>query len=112
MKKISLFLSAVTFAFANFDATNGYDITTRYIKHPSAYISQMCYTKTKDEQGKAHNPCLACHTKPKEPNPNYEDEKLQAAYDFPAPALKNPFKNLFRDFSPIASKISKCKSRK
>ena len=105
MKKLIL-LSISTLAFANFDATNGYDITTRNIEHPSAYISQMCYTKTKDEQGKAHNPCFACHTKPKEPNPNYEDEKFQSVYNFPAPALKNPFKNLFKDFSSIANKIS------
>ncbi len=105
MKKLIL-LSISTLAFAKFDATNGYDITTRYIKHPSAYISQMCYTKTKDKQGKVHNPCFACHTKPKEPNPAYEDEQLQSIYDFPAPVLKNPFKNHFRDFSYIADKIS------
>lgn len=88
------------------DPTNGYDITTQVVQHPSAYISQMCYTKTKDTDGKAHNPCYACHINNLPPNYVLEDEQLQAAYDFPAPALKNPYANHFRDFSDDVAKIS------
>ena len=88
------------------DPTNGYDITTSVVRHPSAYISQMCYTKTRDADGKAHNPCYACHINNRPPNYVMEDEALQAAYDFPAPALKNPYANHFRDFSAEVAKIS------
>ncbi len=66
----------------------------------------MCYTKTKDTQDRAHNPCYACHNRNIPPNYVMEDEQLQAAYDFPAPALKNPFSNLFKDFSQDIAHIS------
>ncbi len=88
------------------DPTNGYDITTHIVKHPSAYISQMCYTKTKDAQGNAHNPCYACHINNRPPNYVMDDEKLQASYNFPAPALKNPYSNHFKDFSKDVAKIT------
>ena len=89
-----------------FDSTNGYDIRTMNVKHPTAYIVQMCYTKTVDENGKAHNPCFACHVQNRPPNYVYEDDGLQAAYDFPATAQVNPNSNNFKDFSKAVKKIS------
>lgn len=89
-----------------FDSTNGYDIRTMKVYHPSAYIEQMCYTKTVDENGKAHNPCFACHIENNPPNYVMENDKLQANYDFPAPAQTNPFSNHFKDFSDTVANIS------
>lgn len=98
--------SAMAFGGYKTDPTNGYDIKTMRLEHPSAYISQMCYTKTLDDQGKAHNPCFSCHNQNKTPNYVMGDAELQAAYDFPEPALENPFLNHFKDFTPIIEKIS------
>ena len=86
-------------------ATGGYDIRSAHLVHPGAYIPAMCYTKTVDRKGGKHNPCFACHIEPKAPNYAFGDEELQAAYDFPDPALKNPYSNLFRDFRPLIAKI-------
>ncbi len=92
-------------ATRSFEATNGYDIRTMKVLHPSAYIVQMCYTKTTDAKGMAHNPCYACHNRNTPPNYVMEDEALQAAYDFPATALHNPYTNHFKDFSDAVAKI-------
>ena len=88
------------------DDTNGYDIRTNHVLHPSAYISQMCYTKTYDDENNSYNPCFACHTKNLQPNYVYENSDLQERYDFPSPALKNPFINNFIDFSKRVHEIS------
>ena len=55
-----------------------------------AYITSMCYTKTKDTfTNKAFNPCYSCHTKGKLPN-YYNDTNLQEEYNFPKSVMKNP----------------------
>jgi len=86
--------------------TNGYDIRNSISKHPSAYITQMCYTKTTNDANKSFNPCFSCHTVNKIPNYIMGNSHLQEFYDFPEPALKNPFLNNFIDFSQSVSKIS------
>ncbi|MBT8348245.1 MAG: hypothetical protein KJP24_02175, partial [Sulfurovum sp.] len=64
-----------------------------------AYITSMCYTKTKDETtNTVFNPCYSCHTKGQIPN-YYNDTNLQIEYNFPAEMMKNPFTNLFKDRS-------------
>jgi hypothetical protein len=63
-------------------------------KNPTAYIPAMCYTKTMDSSGKAHNPCYACHTKGEKPN-FLDDSDLQTHYEFPKVGKINPWKNLF-----------------
>jgi len=86
--------------------TNGYDIRNSALQHPTAYVTQMCYTKTTNDTNMSFNPCFACHTVNKVPNDVYEDDDLQESYDFPEPALKNPFINNFVDFSKRVSEIS------
>ena len=98
--------SSVHSSLGSLDATNGYDIRTKQMTHPSAYIAQMCYTETEDADGRAHNPCFSCHTTNQVPNYVLDDEELQGAYDFPAPALQNPFANHFIDFSDAVAAIS------
>ena len=106
LKKISIILIPLMGFSLDFSSTNGYDIRTKYLKHPSAYIPSMCYTKTIDKNNKAHNPCFACHVKNTPPNFVLNDDILQTAYLFPQPASVNPFKNLFKDFSKRVAQIS------
>jgi hypothetical protein len=89
------------------EAANGYDIRSTHLHHPTAYITQMCYTKTKASDGRLHNPCFACHIDSKTPN-YVDDGDLQEAYDFVEvqAALHNPFKNDFLDFSAEVAKLS------
>jgi len=84
------------------------DLLHNKLLNGSAYISSQCYTKTEDSKNKnlLHNPCYTCHTKNKEPNYTFSDDDLQIAYDFPAPAFKNPWTNLFKDRTKEVSKIS------
>ncbi|MDQ7066728.1 MAG: hypothetical protein Q9M40_01295 [Sulfurimonas sp.] len=71
-----------------------------------AYITSMCYTKTKNKENKLiSNPCYSCHTTGKIPN-YYNDTNLQKEYNFPSQVMKNPFTNLFKDRSIKVSKIS------
>ncbi|WP_295530598.1 hypothetical protein [uncultured Thioclava sp.] len=72
------------------------DLKTTILGNPTAYIPSQCYTKTQDEVGNAHNPCQTCHTYPRSPN-YVRDADLQTEYAFPAPALENPWTNLFVD---------------
>lgn len=88
------------------ESTNGYDIRTLKLKHPSAYVSEMCYTKTVDKNNKTHNPCFACHTKNIVPNYIIDDDDLQEIYNFPESALKNPYLNHFVDFNESVAKIT------
>ena len=79
---------------------------TKIINTRGAYITSMCYTKTKDRfTNKVFNPCYSCHTKGKIPN-YYNDTNLQEAYNFPAKMMKNPFANLFKKRSREVAKIS------
>jgi hypothetical protein len=77
----------------------------RSLKNPSAYIPSQCYTKTEDENGKAHNPCYACHTQSKRPN-YINDPEFQIAYDFSEDPRSNPWTNLFKDRSADVAAIS------
>ena len=98
--------SSVVLRTITLSDTNGYDIRNSTLQHPTAYITQMCYTKTTDDANRSFNPCFACHTVNREPNDVYEDDDLQASYDFPEAALKNPYSNNFIDFSKRVSEIS------
>lgn len=98
--------TSVTLHSITLSDTNGYDIRNTGSMHPSAYITQMCYTKTTDDINRTYNPCFACHTNNKEPNYVMGNADLQEAYDFPEPALKNPFTNNFLDLSQRVSQIS------
>lgn len=84
------------------------DIKTKNLYNESAYISSQCYTKTVNDinENILHNPCYTCHTEAKTPNFTMQDEDLQEAYDFPAPAYKNPWTNLFKDRTKEVSQIS------
>ncbi len=71
-----------------------------------AYITSMCYTKTKGEStGSISNPCYSCHTKGKIPN-YYNDTFLQKEYNFPVEVMKNPFTNLSKDRSSQVATLS------
>ncbi|QCT93757.1 hypothetical protein FE773_00700 [Caminibacter mediatlanticus TB-2] len=83
----------------------GVDFKSTIPKIPSIYIPAMCYTKTKDEKGIVHNPCFSCHINSIPPN-YVNDYDLQLSYSFPQPALKNPYKNLFKDYTKEVAKIS------
>ncbi len=58
--------------------------------NPFAYIPPQCYTRTVDAAGAVHNPCSTCHAPSAAPN-DADDGDLQTVYDFPAPALQNPW---------------------
>jgi len=88
------------------DDTNGYDIRSSELRNASAYITQMCYTKTTDDLNNSYNPCYTCHTQAVTPNYVLGNDELQEVYDFPEPALINPFSNNFLDFSQRVSQIS------
>jgi len=83
------------------------NISYKEIKNTrGAYITSMCYTKTKDEKsGNISNPCYSCHTKGEIPN-YINDANLQQEYKFPIEMRKNPFSNLFRDRSSAVAKIT------
>ncbi len=71
----------------------------------AAYITSMCYTKTKDKiTNVVSNPCYSCHTKGKIPN-YFNDTNLQEEYNFPLEVKKNPFSNLFKERSEAVSKM-------
>jgi len=74
------------------------DLGNRGLSNPTAYIPPQCYTETVDAAGEVHNPCATCHVRPRAPN-YVNDADLQEAFSFPAPAVKNPWANLFRDRS-------------
>ncbi len=101
MKRKTIFTAAIA-AFCVYGAA-----AKNYMsfENSAAYIPPMCYTKTKDENRQAHNPCYSCHTKGVEPN-YMDDSSLQVALDFPATAMNNRWKNLFIDRSEDVAKIS------
>ena len=72
------------------------DLVSATLENKTAYIPAQCYTKTEDADGNAHNPCQTCHTYSRVPH-HINDADLQLSYAFPAPALKNPWTNLFVD---------------
>jgi hypothetical protein len=74
-------------------------LNRRPLKNRVAYIPPQCFTKTHGEDGKAKNPCYACHTRSEPPN-FADDEDLQLTLKFPTPAGANPWTNLLTP--PIA----------
>lgn len=85
------------------------DVTSMEILNSNnSYVSSQCYTKTIDEKNPkiVSNPCFACHSLNKEPNFTYDDYDIQESYNFPTPATKNPFTNLFVDRTEDIAKIS------
>lgn len=83
-----------------------FDLKDRTLTNPTAYIPSQCYTATVDQAGKAHNPCFTCHVRSRAPNYIIGDADLQLEYAFPAPALKNPWTNLFVDRSAAIAAVS------
>lgn len=98
---LSLFTCNVLFA-------EEIDLKNTHLYNETAYITSQCYTKTEDEKNPniLHNPCFSCHVKNKVPNFTLYDDELQRAYDFPSPALKNPWSNLFLDRTKAVNAIS------
>lgn len=69
------------------------------------YIPPQCYTKTKDDDGRVHNPCFTCHVDALPPNYT-ADSSLQLAYEFAPGSRVNPWTNLFVDRRPAIAQIS------
>nr|ANY58037.1 hypothetical protein [uncultured bacterium] len=69
------------------------------------YIPPQCYTKTRDGEGRVHNPCFTCHADGDAPN-YIRDGALQLGYDFGPPARVNPWTNLFVDRTAQVAAIS------
>jgi hypothetical protein len=65
----------------------------RRLHNTIAYIPPQCFTKTRGEDGKAKNPCYACHTRSEAPN-YVDDGDLQVTLKLPVPAKENPWTNL------------------
>lgn len=100
--RLTLSLSAgclLAYSAANAELDN-WELTNE-----TPHINPQCYTKTEDSQGQIHNPCFSCHTTSVRPN-FLNDSDLQEAYDFPASAEENPWKNLFKDRTAEIAAIS------
>lgn len=80
-------------------------LKAQILSNETAHIPAQCYTKTEDVRGGVHNPCYACHTPSDAPN-YLNDGDLQLAYDFPLPAERNPWRNLFEDRREAVQAIS------
>lgn len=72
------------------------DLRSDALTNRTPYVPPQCYTKTRDEDGRVHNPCYVCHQASVPPN-YADDADLQLAYDFSPPAQVNPWTNLFVD---------------
>ncbi|WP_224245104.1 hypothetical protein [Hyalangium gracile] len=72
------------------------ELRTEELSHRTPYIPPQCYTKTKDEKGRTHNPCFVCHQGSIPPN-YIDDAAVQLDFAFPALARRNPWTNLFVD---------------
>jgi len=66
------------------------------LSHATPYIPPQCYTKTREESGRTHNPCFVCHQGSRPPN-YVDDAALQLDFAFPQVARRNPWTNLFVD---------------
>ncbi len=78
---------------------------TALLINPTPYIVEECYTQTKDQNGRAHNPCFACHTSSMPPN-YINDADIQLNYSFGESSRKNPWSNHFQDRSAQAAAMS------
>jgi hypothetical protein len=74
-------------------------------QNPYVFIPPQCYTKTRDDAGKVHNPCFSCHVASQAPN-FIDDGALQLGYDFVPAARINRWTNLFVDWSAAGASIS------
>jgi hypothetical protein len=66
------------------------------LSHATPYIPPQCYTKTREGQGRTHNPCFVCHQGSRTPN-YVDDAAVQLDFAFPRAARRNPWTNLFVD---------------
>ena len=66
------------------------------LTHVTPYIPPQCYTKTREEKGRTHNPCFVCHQGSRPPN-YVDDAAVQLDFAFPRAAKRNPWTNLFVD---------------
>ncbi|QIK37416.1 hypothetical protein GWK36_04820 [Caldichromatium japonicum] len=82
----------------------------RILQNETPHIVSQCYTKMVDAQGRVHNPCYTCHTRSEPPN-YINDQDLQLAFSFPAPAEENPWKNLYKDRRAAMAAISDAEMR-
>lgn len=80
-------------------------LTAKVMNSKGSYVAAQCYTKTKGQNNRVHNPCFSCHNSPKEPN-FIDDAEFQLAYDFRSPSRINPWKNLFKDRTEAIAEIS------
>ena len=91
-----MFRIAVALFLASTVSSSAMDMVSSTLQNKTAYIPSQCYTKTVDDDGVAHNPCQTCHNFSRRPH-FINDADLQESYAFPAPALINPWTNLFVD---------------
>ncbi|MFP4423336.1 MAG: hypothetical protein ACLFRG_22625 [Desulfococcaceae bacterium] len=76
------------------------------LQNDTAYIPPQCYTETVNAEREVHNSCYTCHTSGFRPDFVAEDDDLQLEYAFPAAALTNPWKNMFRDKTAAVNAIA------
>lgn len=81
------------------------DLGSDALQNRTPYVPPQCYTKTRSDDGRVHNPCFVCHQDSIAPN-TIDDADLQLAYDFAPAALENPWTNLFADRSEAVAAIS------
>ena len=87
------------------NASDSSTLKSRILHNRTAYIPPQCYTRTRDENDRVHNPCFSCHTRPRRPN-FVNDADLQLEYDFSLLPQTNRWKNLFKDRREAVAKIS------
>ncbi|MBU1668443.1 hypothetical protein KKC13_08470 [bacterium] len=75
------------------------------VNNKAAYIPSQCYTKTKDDDGRLHNPCMNCHVHSNRPN-YMDDWELQECLLFSEYSKVNRFSNLFKDRRDEVNAIS------
>ncbi len=109
---LALTLALLTSCSSNEDKNQGEqrldvpDITSKVLVNKTAYLPSQCYTKTEDTAtGKTYNPCYTCHHESTRPN-YWNDGVLQQSYSMPAPALVNPWTNLFKNKTEAVNAIS------
>lgn len=82
------------------------DVTNPSVmNNKAAYIPPQCFTKTEDESGNVHNPCLNCHLNSNEPN-YINDYDLQEVFPFREVTHINKWSNLFKDRNATVSHLS------
>ena len=85
--------------------TSGVLTSKEIINNRAVYITSQCYTKTKDDEGTVHNPCMNCHVNSKRPN-YMDDWDLQETLAFSEYTKVNRFTNLFKERTDEVNAIS------